>query len=112
VIAPHPTDATIVFIAYAGEEQGLYGSDHFAQVAKDEGWNVQGVLNMDIVGSRVGENGVHEPHAIRLFSEGRADGRDPGRDRAPAWRSAARTTGSRASSPATSRRSARTAPPT
>ena len=33
VMAPHPTEATIVFVAFAGEEQGLYGSDHFAQVA-------------------------------------------------------------------------------
>jgi hypothetical protein len=70
VIAPHPTDATIVFIAYAGEEQGLYGSEHIAQVAKDKGWNVQGVLNMDIVGSPNGGNGVREPRQIRLFSEG------------------------------------------
>jgi Zn-dependent M28 family amino/carboxypeptidase len=70
VIAPHPTDATIVFIAYAGEEQGLFGSDHIAQAAKDRGWNVQGVLNMDIVGSPNGGNGIREPHQIRLFSEG------------------------------------------
>ena len=70
VIAPHPTDATIVFVAYAGEEQGLFGSEHLAQVAKDAGWNVQGVLNMDIVGSPNGGNGVREPRQIRLFSEG------------------------------------------
>jgi hypothetical protein len=70
VIAPHPTDATIVFIAYAGEEQGLFGSEHIAQVAKDRGWNVQGVLNMDIIGSPVGETGIREPRQIRLFSEG------------------------------------------
>jgi hypothetical protein len=49
---------------------GLYGSEHIAQVAKNEGWNVQGVLNMDIVGSPVGETGIREPHQIRLFSEG------------------------------------------
>ncbi len=70
VIAPHPTDATIVFVAYAGEEQGLFGSEHLAQVAKDAGWNVQGVLNMDIVGSPNGGNGIREPRQIRLFSEG------------------------------------------
>ena len=70
VMASRPTEATIVFVAFAGEEQGLYGSDHFAQVAKDKGWNVQGNLNMDIVGSPNGGNGVREPHAIRLFSEG------------------------------------------
>jgi hypothetical protein len=59
-----------VFVAFAGEEQGLYGSDHFAQVAKDAGWNIQGNLNMDIIGSSHGGNGVFDPHEIRLFSEG------------------------------------------
>jgi hypothetical protein len=70
VMAKHPTDSTIVFAAFAGEEQGLYGSDHFAQVAKDAGWNIQGNLNMDIIGSSLGGNGVRDPHTIRLFSEG------------------------------------------
>jgi Peptidase family M28 len=70
VMASHPTEATVVFATFPGEEQGLYGSDHFAQVAKDKGWNVLGNLNMDIVGSSHGGNGVHEPDAIRLFSEG------------------------------------------
>ena len=59
-----------MFIAVAGEEQGLYGSDHLAQVAKDAGWNIQGELNMDIIGSPNGGNGVRDPHTIRLFSEG------------------------------------------
>jgi hypothetical protein len=70
VMAPHATEATIVFVAYAGEEQGLYGSTHLAQVARQRGWNVQGVLNMDIIGSPVGGNGMREPNTIRLFSEG------------------------------------------
>src|SRR4051794_15888404 len=70
VMAPHPTEATIKFVAYAGEEQGLYGSDHLAEVAKQEGWNVQDVLNMDIIGSPNGGNGIREPRQIRLFSEG------------------------------------------
>jgi Peptidase family M28 len=70
VMARHPGEATVVFVAYAGEEQGLYGSDHLAQVAKDAGWNVQGVLNMDIVGSSLGGNGIRDRHTIRLFSEG------------------------------------------
>ena len=70
VFAPHPTESTIVFVAYAGEEQGLYGSDHFAQLAKDNGWNIQGVLNMDIIGNSVGGNGVRDPRNIRLLNEG------------------------------------------
>jgi len=70
VMAPHPTEATIVFVAFAGEEQGLFGSDHFAALAKENGWNIQGVLNMDIIGSPLGGNGIRDPRTIRLFSEG------------------------------------------
>jgi len=70
VMAPHATEATIKFVTYAGEEQGLYGSNHLAEIAKQQGWNVQGVLNMDIVGSLNGGNGIREPRQIRLFSEG------------------------------------------
>jgi hypothetical protein len=70
VMARHPSEATIVFAPVAGEEQGLYGSNHLAQLAKARGWNVLGDLNMDIVGSSLGGNGVREPHTIRLFSEG------------------------------------------
>ncbi len=70
VMAAHPSEATIVFAAFPGEEQGLYGSDHFAAVAKAANWNIQGDLNMDIIGSSLGGNGVHDGHEIRLFSEG------------------------------------------
>ena len=70
VLANAPSEATIVFVAYAGEEQGLYGSNHLAQVAQDNKWNIQGVLNMDIIGSPNGGNGEREPFTIRLFSEG------------------------------------------
>jgi Zn-dependent M28 family amino/carboxypeptidase len=70
VMARHPTEATIVFAAFAGEEQGLYGSNFFAEQAKQAGWNIQGNLNMDIVGSSLGGNGIRDPHTIRLFSEG------------------------------------------
>jgi Zn-dependent M28 family amino/carboxypeptidase len=70
VFARLPTEATIVFVAFAGEEQGLYGSNHFAQLAQDNGWNIEGVLNMDIIGSPIGGNGFREPRTIRLLNEG------------------------------------------
>jgi Zn-dependent M28 family amino/carboxypeptidase len=70
VFAPRPTEATIQFVAFAGEEQGLLGSDHFAQLAQDQGRNIQGVLNMDIIGSPNGGNGFREPRAIRVLNEG------------------------------------------
>lgn len=70
VMAPHPTEVTIVFVAVAGEEQGLFGSTRFAELAEQEGWNIQGVLNMDIIGSPLGGNGANSPRTNRLFSEG------------------------------------------
>jgi hypothetical protein len=70
VFATRPIEANIVFVSFAGEEQGLYGSIHFAQMAADQHWNVEADLNMDIIGSSLGGNGVRDRHDIRLFSEG------------------------------------------
>jgi len=60
--------ATIIFLTVAGEEQGLNGSKHFAKVAKEQGWNVEAVLNNDIVG---GDKSAEQDHSVvRVFSEG------------------------------------------
>jgi hypothetical protein len=62
--------ATLVFVAVAGEEQGLNGSRHLAQLAKREGWDLEGVLNNDIVGGDTtpGDT-LSDMHRIRVFSE-------------------------------------------
>ncbi len=60
--------ATIVFLAVAGEEQGLYGSRHFAEMAKERGWDIQAVLNDDIVGGD--KNPAQVASIVRVFSEG------------------------------------------
>jgi hypothetical protein len=61
---------TIVFVAVAGEEQGLNGSRHLAKVAKAEGWPLEAVLNNDIVG---GDTTPGDPQqdkdVVRVFSE-------------------------------------------
>jgi hypothetical protein len=61
---------TMVFVAVAGEEQGLLGSRHLAQLAKAEGWPLEAVLNDDIVGGDTtpGESG-QDKDAVRVFSE-------------------------------------------
>ncbi len=63
--------STIVFVAVAGEEQGLNGSRHLAKLAKAEGWDLQAVLNNDIVGGDTtpGATG-QDKSAVRVFSEG------------------------------------------
>ena len=60
--------ATIVFLTVAGEEQGLNGSRHFAKMAKDEGWDLQAVLNNDIVGGN--KSTEQDRSVVRVFSEG------------------------------------------
>ena len=70
VMATREFDATIVFMAVAGEEQGLFGSAHFAEQAKQQNVNVAGMFTNDIVGSSVGDDGRREPFTVRLFSEG------------------------------------------
>jgi hypothetical protein len=60
--------ATIIFLTVAGEEQGLNGSRHFAAMAKQQGWNVEAVLNNDIVGGNKGPE--LNASVVRVFSEG------------------------------------------
>ncbi len=60
--------ATIIFLTVAGEEQGLNGSHHFAKMARDQGWDIEAVLNNDIVG---GDRSLRQdPGIVRVFSEG------------------------------------------
>jgi hypothetical protein len=69
-MSQHTFDATIKFITVAGEEEGLYGSAHFAADAKAQGMDIEGMLNNDIIGASVGDMGQRNPFTIRLFSEG------------------------------------------
>ena len=62
--------ATIVFVAVAGEEQGLYGSNNLAQTYKNASVDVQGMFTNDIVGASTGDPGVTDPYVVRLFAEG------------------------------------------
>src|SRR5271169_5603075 len=68
VLSKHRFPATIIFLTVAGEEQGLYGSAHFAQMAKAQGWNIEAVLNNDIVGGDRAPG--QDQHIVRVFSEG------------------------------------------
>jgi hypothetical protein len=70
VMASHPAKGTIEFVAFAGEEQGLFGSAFSAAQLAAAGANVQAFLNMDTIGSPLGDNGVSEPHTIKVFAEG------------------------------------------
>ena len=70
VMAKFEFDATIVFMAVAGEEQGLLGSTHFAEQAKQKHWNIDAMFTNDIVGNTLGGNGIRNRNTLRVFSEG------------------------------------------
>jgi hypothetical protein len=70
VMAKYEFDATIVFMAVAGEEQSLLGSTHFAEQAKQKNWNIDAMLTNDIIGNTLGGNGVRDRGNVRVFSEG------------------------------------------
>jgi Peptidase family M28 len=70
VMATHKFDATIKFVTFAGEEQGLFGSTFFANQAKQQGMNIAGMFSNDIIGSSLGQNGDRDTRDVRLFAEG------------------------------------------
>jgi hypothetical protein len=70
VMARHKFDATLVFMTVAAEEQGLYGSGHFAQQARADKLHIAGMLNNDIIGSSHDEKGKLDNAHVRLFAEG------------------------------------------
>ena len=62
--------ATIVFLAVAGEEQGLHGSTHWAKSAKERNLNIEAMLDNDIIGSSRAEDGTVDRSTVRLFAQG------------------------------------------
>lgn len=66
-------EATLVFMAVAGEEQGLVGSTRHAMRMKEQNVPVQALFNNDIVGGSRGGNGIVDGATIRLYSEGPED---------------------------------------
>ncbi len=70
IMATHRPAATIMFAVVAGEEQGLFGSNFMATTLKQQGVDVQGMLDNDIVGASKGDDGTGDPFDIRMFVSG------------------------------------------
>ncbi len=70
VMARERFPATLVFLAVAGEEQGLLGSAHWAKVARERNVDVEAMITNDIVGNARDESGRHDASYLRLFAEG------------------------------------------
>lgn len=69
VMSQYEFDATLVFVAFAGEEYGLVGSRAMAKRLKEKSQTIQAVLNNDIIGSEVSGNGVIDNRRVLIFSE-------------------------------------------
>lgn len=70
VLSKYPTDASIVFAGLSGEEQGLFGGEILAAYAKEQGWNIDAVINNDMIGNFHGITGVIDNTTARVFAPG------------------------------------------
>ncbi len=62
-------DATLVFVGFVAEEEGLVGASLHASRAEREGWTIDAVFNNDIIGNTLGGNGIVDARTVRVFSE-------------------------------------------
>src|SRR5580693_6549798 len=71
VMSKHSFPATVIFVTVSGEEQGLLGSTYMAKKARVQNWNIEAVLNNDIMGSNnSSESNIINNTQVRVFSEG------------------------------------------
>ena len=73
VMSTRQYEKSILFVAFAGEEQGLLGSHHMADQARQHNQQIEAVLNNDIIGSDVAGNGRKDDSSVRVFSDGPED---------------------------------------
>jgi len=70
VLSHYHFPATLVFLAVAGAEQGLNGSTHWAQQAREANTNIEAMLDDDIIGNSRSETGAVDRGTVRLFAQG------------------------------------------
>jgi hypothetical protein len=69
VLTKYKFPNNIVYVGLSGEEQGLFGGQGLANYAQEQGWDIIGVLNNDMIGNIEGVDGVIDNRAFRIFSE-------------------------------------------
>lgn len=69
VLSKYKFPVSIIYTGLSGEEQGLYGGQHMAKVAKEQGWDIVGIINNDMIGNIKGIDGVIDNSTFRVFSE-------------------------------------------
>ncbi len=69
VLSKYSFESSIIFVGLSGEEQGLYGGKGLAEYAKENNWDIVGILNNDMIGNIKGVDGVVSNTDFRIFSE-------------------------------------------
>jgi hypothetical protein len=64
---PRGLATSVIFVAYSGEEEGLYGSTHLAQRLHAAGYKVVSAFTDDIVGNVVADDGTVDSTSVRIF---------------------------------------------
>ncbi|HEX8565270.1 MAG TPA: M28 family metallopeptidase [Pyrinomonadaceae bacterium] len=70
VMSKRKFDATIIFMAVPGEEQGLLGAAYFAEQAKQKGMNIEAMFTNDIIGGVTSYKNSPTRQTVRVFAEG------------------------------------------
>lgn len=70
VMSKQEYDATIIFMAVPGEEQGLLGARYFAVQAVEKKMNIEAMFTNDIVGGVTTNKNSPDRQSVRVFAEG------------------------------------------
>jgi Zn-dependent M28 family amino/carboxypeptidase len=70
VMSKRKFDATIVFMAVPGEEQGLLGAAYYAEQAKKNQVNIEAMFTNDIIGGVTSYKNSPDRQSVRVFAEG------------------------------------------
>ncbi len=70
VMSSFDFDATVVFSAVTGEEQGLFGSTAYAEYASQVGLRIDGVINNDMLANIEDVEGSLDSTSVRSYSAG------------------------------------------
>ena len=69
VLSNYTFENSILYVGLAGEEQGLFGGKGLAAYAQEQGWEIIGILNNDMIGNIRGVDCVIDNRTFRIFSE-------------------------------------------
>jgi len=73
ILSQYEFEKTLIFIAFAGEEEGLLGSTLYAEKARNTDLKLEAVLNNDIIGSESSGSGRIENRRVNVFSDDPSD---------------------------------------